>query len=235
MSNFHPKTYFSSNGLVKTVVNAYNNHHNLVLRPDDVWAAIMTQFSFYVNKHAEDFREKFVNFEGKKKLEIIIPGSLRTAPYDTFVKLMTEKIHKNLIDPKVKEWILPNFSTTTDNDLVTVGVVFMATMKKYFEYRAMMLCGIPYITLEGTIQDWQDIYSRLEKLKEYKLEKWYDMLEPVVKQFVDAKQGKVDLDFWQRIAHYQRGGSGPSFISGWITVFCVFNTDGDGKFAGNYE
>lgn len=227
MSNFPQGTMFSSNGFVNTVVNAYNSHYNLVIRPDDIWAAIMTQFSFYVNKHAEEFRGKFVNFEGKKTLQVSIAGSLRSAPYDTLVKLMTKEIDKNLVDPEVKQWILPNFSTTTDNDLVTVGVVFMASMKKYFDYKFSLMCGIPYITLEGTTEDWKNIHARLEKLKEYKLEKWYDMLEPILEQFVNAKQGKVDSDFWQRIAHYEAGGSGPSHISGWITTFCVFDKEGN--------
>lgn len=140
---------------------------------------------------------------------------------------MSKEIDRNLLDPEVKQWILPNFSTTTDNDLVTVGVVFMATMKKYFTYGFQLLCGIPNVTLEGTFEDWENIHSRLEKLKEYKLERWYNMLEPVVKQFVNAKQGKVDVDFWQRIAHNEGGGSGPRYISGWVTVFCVFDKDGN--------
>src|SRR5690349_20929723 len=38
-------------GLVHIVIGAYNNHFNLVLRPDDVWQAIVTQLSFYVNAH----------------------------------------------------------------------------------------------------------------------------------------------------------------------------------------
>lgn len=34
------------NGFVNTVVDAYNRHHHLVLRPDDVWMAILSQFNF---------------------------------------------------------------------------------------------------------------------------------------------------------------------------------------------
>ncbi|CAL8089660.1 unnamed protein product [Orchesella dallaii] len=226
-TNFPTSAIPRSNGFVNTVVDCYNNHHNLIVRPDDIWAAIMIQFSSYVNKHAEEFRGKFVDFEGKRELQVTFPGSLRNAPYDLGVKLLTKEIDRNLIDPEVKKWILPSFSTTTDNDLVSIGVVFMATMKKYFDYKMCLMCGIPNVTLEGTVEDWENIHNRLGKLKEYNLAKWYDMLEPVMKQFVDAKRGKVDLDFWQRICHYQSGGSGPSHLSGWITVFCVFDKDGN--------
>jgi len=168
-TKFPKKAFSSQNGFVRTVVEAYRRHNNLIIRPDDVWAAIMTQFSFYLNKHAETFREKFVNFKGQKELTVTVSGTLKTAPYDLVVKLLTNQIDKNLVDPEVKKWILPNFSTTTENDVVAIGVFFMATMKKYFTYRTRILCGIPEITLEGTLQDWKNILGRLEKLKEYDL------------------------------------------------------------------
>ena len=44
-------TNFSSivgqhNGFVHTIIEAYNQHHHLVLRPDDVWIAALGQFNF---------------------------------------------------------------------------------------------------------------------------------------------------------------------------------------------
>ncbi|CAL8075317.1 unnamed protein product [Orchesella dallaii] len=122
--------YLADPGFVSTVVEAYNSHFKLVIRPDDIWAAIMTQFSFYINKNAEKYRSKFVNFEGQRELVIETVGTLHTVSYSWLVNAMTDEIHKNLVDPQVKDWVLPNFSTTTENDKVTVGVVFMASMKK---------------------------------------------------------------------------------------------------------
>lgn len=220
------------NGFVKTVIECYNNHHNLVIRPDDIWTAILTQFSFYINKNAEEFRKQFVNFDGKKELVVSINGSIRSAPYDIFVAKMTEKIHENLVDGTVKDWILPNFTTTTQNDFLSCGVIFMATMKKYFEFTFCLMCGIPNITLEGTVEDWENIQKRLEKLKAYKLEKWYDMLKLILDQFVAAKKGNVKKDFWNRICHHTGGGSGPTFISGWLTAFAVFDEEGIWKDCG---
>jgi hypothetical protein len=217
----------NSNGFVNTVVESYNHHHNLVIRPDDIWTAIIIQFSFYVNANAEEFRNKFVNFEGKKKLEIRVKGCLTSAPYDLCVKLMSEEIHKNLVDDEVKNWILPKFTTTTQDDYITNGVVFMATMKKYFSYQYTIFCGIPSVTLHGTVEDWQNLRNRLKKLNNYKLEKWVYLLEPIVDQFIRARSGDIDMDFWQKICHYSGGGSGPEYISGWITAFCVFNEEGE--------
>ncbi|EGO21327.1 hypothetical protein SERLADRAFT_476365 [Serpula lacrymans var. lacrymans S7.9] len=41
------------NGFVHTVMEAYNRHRALIIRPDDVWLAILIQFSLYVNGNAE--------------------------------------------------------------------------------------------------------------------------------------------------------------------------------------
>jgi hypothetical protein len=40
-----PQLIESTNGFVYTCMQAYNMHHHLVLRPDDVWITIMCQFS----------------------------------------------------------------------------------------------------------------------------------------------------------------------------------------------
>jgi len=71
----------------------------------------------------------------------------------------------------------------------------------------------------------------LEKLKEYGLQTiaWYHLLRPVVARFVqafDAPNAQENLDFWQKVCHYEGGGSGPRYISGWITAFCVFDVKG---------
>eukprot|EP01112_Ceratiomyxa_fruticulosa_P004269 TRINITY_DN1473_c0_g1_i4.p1 TRINITY_DN1473_c0_g1~~TRINITY_DN1473_c0_g1_i4.p1 ORF type:complete len:198 (+),score=45.84 TRINITY_DN1473_c0_g1_i4:235-828(+) len=53
--NGSKKTYsLGQNSFANAAMAAYANHHNLVIRPDDVWIAIMTQFSFYVNANSEE-------------------------------------------------------------------------------------------------------------------------------------------------------------------------------------
>ncbi|KAH9130734.1 hypothetical protein LEN26_008235, partial [Aphanomyces euteiches] len=128
----------------------------------------------------------------------------------------------------MREWILPSFSTTTDHDRIVGSVVMMATMKKYFKYAFGLLCGIPNVTLLGTVEDWEVIRSRVDHLKPFggHMVEWVEMLSGVLDQFVASAKGDVSVDFWQRICHYYGGGSGPPYISGWISVFCVFNEDG---------
>ncbi|RHY17081.1 hypothetical protein DYB32_007955, partial [Aphanomyces invadans] len=90
----------SPNGFVHGVVRAYNNHHHLVLRPDDVWLAIMTQFGLFVNKNAEDLRHALVKHqEGQKELVVKDVGSLRTVDYGYMATQMIDQMTDHLVDP----------------------------------------------------------------------------------------------------------------------------------------
>ncbi|PPQ71584.1 hypothetical protein CVT26_010552 [Gymnopilus dilepis] len=220
-----------SNGFVSTVLEAYNRHRALVIRPDDVWLAILVQFSAFVNANAETLRHQFVQHEGKKELTVTFNGDVRKVDYGDLAYKMTSEIEKNVTDPILRDWILPDFTTTETNDTIVSSVVMMATMKEYFSYRFMLMCGIPRVTLQGEKADWEKILSRLEKLKEYGLQTiaWYHILRPIVTRFVkafDAPDAQENLDFWQHVCHFEGGGSGPRYTSGWITAFCVFDMKG---------
>ncbi|KAI5923045.1 hypothetical protein F4810DRAFT_711087 [Camillea tinctor] len=222
------------NGLVLTCLRAYNNHHHLVLRPDDVWIAIITQFSFYVNKHAEELRSLFVRHKGKQELVVETDVS---KPDDIDFSRMTaeisDKIHENIVDKDLQAWITPSFSTTTEIDAVVCSAIFMSTMKEYFEYRFRLLCGIPSVTLLGDVSDWEEILQRLDKLKSFgstheKLERWRILLVPVIQNMIRCFHvPEEQADFWSRICHRESFGSGPRYLSGWITAFCVFSNKGD--------
>jgi hypothetical protein len=219
------------NSFVRSAFIAYNQHHNLVISPDDVWLAIMTQFSFYLNKNAEELRSTFVDFEGKKELVVYGGGSLFTANYEKLCMDMTEQIAKNIKDPTVREWVIPEFTTTTPNEKLVGAIVLMAAMKKYFNYKMCLMCNLPSVTLLGEVDDWKNIRERADRLAQYDTEKrymaqWSEMLLPILDEFVSAAQGKPDVEFWNKIAHQEGGGSGPRYLSGWITAFCIFSQDG---------
>lgn len=98
----------------------------------------------------------------------------------------------------------------------------MSSMKKYFTYGVELLCGLPSVTLLGQKRDWEEILKRAERLKTFGDEStvWYTLLQPVLQRFVDTfddANGEEIRGFWQSIAHYSGGGSGPTYLSGWIT------------------
>lgn len=92
----------------------------------------------------------------------------------------------------------------------------------------MLMCGIPEITLLGTPADWDLLDAKVNKLHEFgpDCSKWANMLKPITGAMGRAARGDIPLDFWTTICDYRSGGSGPSYLSGWITAFCVFNDKG---------
>ena len=224
--------YATSKGLVDVATIAYNQHHDLVWRPDDVWQAILTQFSLYVMKNAESLRDKFVDFKGKKQLTIVALGTLYTTDFGDLAKRMVdEQIVENIKDPTIAEWILPNFTSTTENDRIVASVTMMATLKAYFQYSVELCCGLPSVTLLGSVADWKLLRQKVDRLLEFDnqsgdMKKWHKLLTGVLDEFVKTKSGAGNFKFWKRICDFSSGSGTPS-ISGWISVFAVFNKDGE--------
>ena len=55
------------------------------------------------------------------------------------------------------------------------------------------------------------------------------MLLPILDKFIETAQGSPDLTWWNRVCHHHLGGGGSGSVdslSGWITVFNVFNDKG---------
>lgn len=128
-------------------------------------------------------------------------------------------IEKNIVDPSLRDWFMPAFNTTTNSDQATASIIMMSAMQKYFSYTCGIACGLPYVPLQGRKEDWDKMLGRLERLKTFGEEqtRWYELMMPVFKMFVktfDAPESEEIKDFWQKIAHYSGGGSGPTYLSG---------------------
>ncbi|EFA76427.1 hypothetical protein PPL_10192 [Heterostelium album PN500] len=224
--------YLGSNSFVSSCYLAYSQHQRLVLRPDDVWIAIMTQFSFYLNANSERLRSRLVDFEGKRELTVVFESTLLSAPYDVMTLEMTNLIAKNIKDPSIRDWSMPSFSTTTYDDRIVGAICLMASAKNFFTYVYETDCGLPSVTLLGSEEDWISLKEKAKRLvefdvgKEKLMSKWSAMLLPVLDKFIESVQKKPDLNWWNRIADHVSGGSGSTWLSGWITVFTVFSIDG---------
>ncbi|KAF5974770.1 DUF4419 domain-containing protein [Fusarium coicis] len=176
----------SRNGLVWSCFYAYSNHFHLTIRPEDIWFAVITQLSAYINANSETKRDYFVSHRGRKKIEVIDHATLHTADYGNLAQRMTLAIGKNIKDPSFREWVLPSFSTTTENDRVVGSVLLMGALQKYFSYRITLCCGIPSVTLLGEVTDYEDILKRLDKLDEMGEEPTHfaKLLRPILRNMI---------------------------------------------------
>jgi hypothetical protein len=228
-------TIASKNGLVHAAIEAYNEHHNLVLRPDDIWIAILTQISAYVNANAEDLRSKLVTHsEGQQGLHIEVELTPEL-DHGAMAYEMTKLMSASLKDSELRDWILPAFSTTEKSDQAVASIVFMGTMQKYYSYSWGTRCGIPAVNLLGEEDDWIEIAERCAlKLGTgafgAEAAKWYRVLRPVLAGFVQTfrdPSGPAAIKFWQgMVDEHKPNGSGRATYSGWITAFCYWDEKG---------
>ncbi len=218
------------NGLVGGLLSAYNHHHNIILRPDDFWMAIMTQFSFYVHLRSLKLKDKFVDFDGKKKLEIHTSGNTKEANYAELILQFGDLIEKNIIDNTLRHWIIPHFTTTTKEDKIVFGVALMGIMQSYFDYKIHFECGIPNVTLLGSLDDYKLLAIHIEYLINFNLEDnyvkvWVSMLRCICQNLIESVQHQ-NAEFWRHVCKIE-GGSGSTEITGWLSAFCVFDSTGN--------
>ena len=220
----------SENGFVWAAYHAYSAHHHLVIRPEDIWFAILTQLSFYINAHAEELRAFFVSHDGKKGLE----AKSDIKDFGLLAMQMTELLHKNVNDPQLKDWVMPDFSSTTYHDKIVGAVLFMGAMQAYFEYKFTITCGLPSVKLLGTLEDWQRILKRLDMIDQLGDEprQFASMLRPILSHMIltfEEPSNPEVTSFWNRILHRHHVGSGTDYLSGWLTAFCFWDDEGKPK------
>ncbi|KAH8668348.1 hypothetical protein BX600DRAFT_434893 [Xylariales sp. PMI_506] len=222
--------FATKNGLVHTCIEAYNQHHCLVIRPDDIWLGILVQFNSYVNAHSEELRSLFIEHAGQ--LGLHIEANLDDIDHGKMAFLMAKLMQQKVKDEELQQWVLPAFTTTTKIDQAVASIIFMGTMQKYFTYSWGTRCGLPLVTLMGEVNDWIKIKQRAEKLATFGPEpcRWLCLLRPILSGFVSTfyePESPAVKEFWQGICdEHQPNGSGSITYSGWITAFCFWDEKG---------
>ena len=210
-------------------LNAFFDHCPIKVSPNVIWQLILNKFSKYANDNSEELREKFVNFKGKKDLSCIRIGSFKDVHKyeEDVIEEFCSKISED-IGIELTEALTPNFSTSTKETIIAGKVSIMSTFKKFFNYQLeMCICGIPYIILEGKLEDWEKILEKLKVLNKYGF--WISAMKEDILKIIDTKKGKIDLDFWRKIIMETKKTITESecmiydveknIISGWILDF----------------
>ena len=99
---------------------------------------------------------------------------------------------------EIVDILTPDFTTSTKDTIIAGKVSIMSTFKNYFRFHGSFVnCGIPYIILEGTIEDWEKILKKLKYLSKYEF--WTEQMEKDIKEIINTKKGNINYDFWRKI------------------------------------
>lgn len=218
----------SANGFVHTAIEAHNKHLHLYFSPEDVWFAILSQLNIWINANAEETRGKFVAHDGKENLIF----KLQNGDFDKLVEDVMREIEKNLADATLKEWVVPDFTTTIPIDASIAPIFMMGAVQKYSSYLARGEGGFSTITLLGDQSDWEKLYKKLDKLETFGMEpaQFGSLLKPVISRFIesfhDPTSTKV-VRFWGNMISDVFRGSDPAEFDGWISAFCFWDDQGE--------
>ncbi len=229
----------SDNHLLNAVLYAYNTHGGLRLSPDVILQSVANAVSVCIQDHAEEYRDVFVRHADKIKLTV--EGKAGFDWQELLARMETE-INDNI---KCKFDIMPEFTTTTDVIKSVATMTKMSTMCKYFNYEMTCMCGISFVDLTGTLEDWEKLYNKVKKLRAIITKKphmvyWFehvlDVIEYLIRTYKTSSRknekdyeklgrfAKVNLDdelktFWSRIITYiPYGSGGQKYVSGWLKV-----------------
>ena len=192
---------FGNHKLILGYLNAYFNHCPIKINPNIIWQLILNKFSKYVEdySHCKSFREKLVDFSGKKHLICVRIDSYNNVNkyqkdiINDFCEQISENVGKEIIDI-----LTPNFTTSNENSIIAGKVSIMSTFKNFFDYEEVWIsCGIPYILLEGSLNDWENILNKLKFLSKYEF--YINNIEKDIIEIINTKKGKINLEFWSKI------------------------------------
>ncbi|MTI14948.1 DUF4419 domain-containing protein [Sansalvadorimonas verongulae] len=221
-----PKADECACDFASSIISAFRDHRPVEITPDAVWMMILQSFSAHINKNAEEFRDMFVSHEGRKTLCVECDTDSYPEGDHHMSELFCKQISKNIKDKTLVSLLSKPFSTSSQDDLTSFQFAIMGSVQEFFTFKCYPCSGIPYITLQGTVDDWKDLRDRFLHLKSYDLNDWHDVLDPVLKKFEETaglQPEEVDKVFWQGMVKYfdRYKGSGPpsGSINGWIVNF----------------
>jgi hypothetical protein len=213
-----------SNSLFRLLETGYSYHIPIIIRPDDILNAVGCIWAKYIVKHAEQFRDFFVSHSGQKTLTYLAGGTYAPHRLQEFMTGLRQLIRQD--QPKDNlAWLEGAYSTTTVSDAFVRSAVALASQKEYYQYKCVLCCGFPKVTLDGLSLDWEALMADIRRMPtpDAHLEVWRDALVDCISDMLSG-----DEDFWQRCATGERYGSGgQQKYTGWIQLFNPINENGD--------
>lgn len=201
--------------LLGAVHRAFAEHRPLVLTPDVVWLTIAHGVARHVHLNAETLRRRLVRHDGRERITLEVselPDS--GADWGEVVEAFRDALADRIGDGPARLFEC-DFSTSTEVERLAGRVVLMDAYTPFYDYQLECICGIPWVRLEGTVEDWRRIRERVDVLAELDLETWARSLRPICDELVKAADGAPTLSFWRRL-YKPVDAYGGDVVTGWI-------------------
>ena len=226
----------TKNNFLNAFLIAYNCHLPIKLRPDDIHIMIELIIGTCMANNAEKLRDVFVAHKGKKKIIVTLFSDFNI---DRITSLFQQSIKNEIKNPEFADKMICNYSSSNHVTHAVSNTLLMNTMKEYFEYSYMCLCGIPYAVLEGSIADWEKLKNFYDFLKpifgDTELKDWFRHFDIIMDMFMEMRQSQENGEIqaspriaklWERVISFvPHGSGGQTILGGWVRLFMPYGTN----------
>lgn len=206
-------------GFVNVVAEAYSSHHGLVLHPHDIWYVVLSNIAAIVGKNPKGYQGLYTTSDEKQELLVI-----QDHPTDINIEALILALDERMpVDISI---FLPDLSTATPQAKLAMSAAVLDAAKHFYDY-GMFCCGIPFIDLRGTAEDWNSLIASINAINVEitKLDK-PQLAQPLSKYLRDANYVITQIaeafnsdqsEFFRGIFTKENVGSGGDLkVTGWI-------------------
>lgn len=217
------------------LANAYSQHYGIVVAPHDIWMVTLSVVSSIIKESPDQYRSLFTkNSSGKETLLV-----MQDHPYRINTGQLFNMIEKQ--SSLSREVLLPSFSTATDAYNESAMTAVLDAASQYYDY-GMFCCGLRFVDLRGTVDDWNTIYNSCRTIINTAVEQGMeatdlvaylirlcDFIAAIMQSFSNDNQ---NADFWMSLFTKKNVGSGGQLsISGHI---CTLYNRRNGSMADSF-
>lgn len=206
--NFMGDIYHSN--YLKYLEKAWGNHYGVVMSPDILWYTLLSEITLIVAEDSSLYSHLFTDQPDKKKEILVQSDSEYLIPLDTLIEAIKNNVPCNI------DAFLPNFSTTVESSKFAKYAAFADIVSPYYQY-SMYCCGIPFINIEGTKDDYLSIVDNFTKIGNL-LNSHQDYFNKVLTVLSNIVNNIDSPNFWDKMFYLEKCGSGSqNEVFGWFT------------------
>ena len=85
---------------------------------------------------------------------------------------MAGKIRENIKVEGYVDQMEPDFTTTTGINKIVSQIMLMNSVQEYFAFSMVLGCGIPYVDMKGTREDWVKLGDKIKNGRKLERQCW---------------------------------------------------------------
>lgn len=243
---FDPYRQKCDHGFMFAALQAHLTGTCLLIRPDDIWLAIISQLSLYVQQQSPLANKLWKPNLSEQDRELVLP--METVGDPLLVANLRRFFAGLFLNDEAVSWITPNFTTSRSIDGMLALMLMSPVAKRHVARnrdsapfdstryaKVRDACAIPRLYVAGEIDDWKLLAMRIEHILTYvgddeqeRLMRWSQQLLAIVNEFIQSFHLELGRGiFWDHLVSHIFAAhdiSSPAVLmQGWIKYLSPFD------------